>query len=412
MSSFLCYNNSKDGGNVIKFDFQTYIKPFIDENKFNELYSKKNEYIDKLTSQEMIGWTKEIDRNTIINIEKVANYIKSNFDSLVVIGIGGSYLGSFSFHQAFKNYFKDDSFEVIYAGTTLSSKYLDELYEYLKDKNFCINVISKSGTTMETTITYNLLKDLLKRKYNNDEIKRRIIITTDKENGNLRKEVNEEGYISFEIPSNIGGRYSFMTPAHLLPLALNYNLTKIVDGYYDGKRFIDKAFEYAIIRKLLFENKKQIECFSVYEESLYYFTEWLKQLFGETEGKNNVGIYPTSMVHTRDLHSLGQFVQEGNKIIFETFIKINKTNHYIKYNNEDLHTINNIVEDSVERAHFSGNTPCIEIELDELTEENLSQLIYFFMLSAAFSGLLFGVNPFDQPGVEVYKREVKESLNK
>jgi glucose-6-phosphate isomerase len=397
---------------VIKFDFKTYVKPFIDENKFNELYSKKNEYIDKLNSLEMTGWTKDIDQNTISNIEKTANYIKSNFDSLVVIGIGGSFLGSYSFHQAFKKYFNDNSFEVIYAGTTLSSKYLDELYEYLKDKNFCINVISKSGTTMETTITYNLLKELLKRKYSDEEIRRRIIVTTDKENGSLRKEVNEKGYISFEIPSNIGGRYSFMTPAHLLPLALNYNLKDIVDGYYDGKRFIDKAFEYACIRKLLFDNKKQVECFTVYEESLYYFTEWLKQLFGETEGKNNVGIYPTSMVHTRDLHSLGQFVQEGNKILFETFIKVDNSNHFIKYNNEDLHTINNIVEDSVERAHFSGNTPCIEIELDELTVSNLSELIYFFMLSAAFSGLLFGVDPFNQPGVEVYKKEVKESLNK
>lgn len=397
---------------MIKFDFQTYIKPFIDENKFNELYSKKNEYIDKLNSLEMTGWTKEIDRSIINNIEQTATYIKNNFECLVVIGIGGSFLGSYSFHQAFKKYFNDNSFEVIYAGTTLSSKYLDELYEYLKDKNFCINVISKSGTTMETTITYNLLKDLLKRKYSEEEVRRRIIVTTDKETGNLRKEVNEKGYISFEIPGDIGGRYSFMTPAHLLPLALNYNLKDIVDGYYDGKRFIDKAFEYAVIRKLLFDNKKQVECFTVYEESLYYFTEWLKQLFGETEGKNNVGIYPTSMVHTRDLHSLGQFVQEGNKILFETFIKIDNTKHFIKYNNDDLHTINNIVEDSVERAHFSGNTPCIEIELDELNESNLSELIYFFMLSAAFSGLLFGVDPFNQPGVEVYKKEVKESLNK
>ena len=397
---------------MIKFDFKTYVKPFIDENKFNELYSKKNEYIDKLNSLDMIGWTKEIDKNIISSIEKTRDYIKSNFDCLVVVGIGGSYLGSYSFHQAFKKYFNDNSFEVIYAGTTLSSKYLDELYEYLKNKNFCVNVISKSGTTMETNITYSLLKDLLKRKYTQDEIKRRIIITTDKEKGDLRKEVNEEGYISFEIPEDIGGRYSFITPAHLLPLSLNYDINKIVDGYYDGKRFIDNAFEYACIRKLLFDNKKQVECFTVYEESLYYFTEWLKQLFGETEGKNNTGIYPTSMVHTRDLHSLGQFVQEGNKILFETYIKIDKTNNYIKCNNEDLHTINNIVEDSVMRAHFSGSTPCIEIELDELNEENLSQLIYFFMLSAAFSGLLFGVNPFNQPGVEVYKKEVKESLNK
>lgn len=397
---------------MVKFDFKTYVKPFIDENKFNELYNKKDEYIDRLKSLNMTGWTKEIDEKTITDIEKTANYIKNNFDCLVVVGIGGSFLGSYSFNEAFKKYFNDDSFEIIYAGTTLSSKYLDELYDYLKDKNYCINVISKSGTTMETTITYKLLKDLLKRKYNEEEIKKRIIITTDKENGNLRKEVNEEGYKSFIIPNDIGGRYSFMTPAHLLPLALNYNLKDIVDGYFDGKRYIDNAYEYACIRKLLFDNKKDVECFSVYEENLSSFTEWLKQLFGETEGKNNLGIYPTSMVHTRDLHSLGQFIQEGNKIVFETFIKIKKSNHFIKYENNDLHTINNIVEDSVMRAHFMGNTPCLEIEVDELTPEILSQLIYFFMLSAAFSGLLFGVDPFNQPGVEVYKKEVKDSLNK
>ena len=397
---------------MIKFDFKTYVKPFIEESKFNELYNKKDEYINKLNTCNMIGWTKEIDKNVILDIENTAGYIKDNFDTLVVIGIGGSFLGSYSFHQAFKKYYNDNSFEVIYTGITLSSKQLDELYDYLKDKNYCINVISKSGTTMETSITYKLLKDLLKRKYNEDEVRRRIIVTTDKETGSLRKEVNEEGYKSFIIPSDIGGRYSFMTPAHLLPLALNHNLTNIVDGYYDGKRFVDKAFEYAVVRKLLFDNKKVVENFCVYEESLSYFTEWLKQLFGETEGKNGVGILPTSMVHTRDLHSLGQFVQEGNKILFETFIKVDRTNHFIKYDDMDLHTINNIVEDSVMRAHFSGNTPCLEIEIDELTEENLSSLIYFFMLSAAFSGLLFGVDPFNQPGVEVYKKEVKESLNK
>ena len=397
---------------MIRFDFNTYVKPFIDENKYNELYSKKDEYINKLNSCNMIGWTKEIDSNIITDINNTAKYIKDNFDLLVVIGIGGSYLGSYSFHKAFQKYYNDNSFEVIYTGTTLSSKQLDELYDYLQNKNYCINVISKSGTTMETSITYKLLKDLLKRKYSEEEIKKRIIITTDKEKGSLREEVNEYGYKSFEIPDDIGGRYSFITPAHLLPLALNYNIKDIVDSYYDGKRFIDKAYQYACLRKLLFDNKKVVENFVVYEESLYYFTEWLKQLFGETEGKNNVGILPISMVHTRDLHSLGQFVQEGNKIIFETFIKIKNSNHFIEYNKEDLHTINNIVEDSVMKAHFSGKTPCIEIELDELSISNISELIYFFMLSAAFSGLLFGVDPFNQPGVEVYKKEVKESLNK
>ena len=397
---------------MIKFDF-TYVKNFIDEKEFNELYSKKDEYLEKLNNSDMSGWTKEISNDLIKDINETADFIKENFDCLVVIGIGGSYLGSFAFNEKFKKYFDDDSFEVIYAGTTLSSKYLDELYKHLDKKNFCINVISKSGTTMETTVTYNLLKDLLKRKFTDEEeIRKRIIVTTDKEEGSLREEVNEKGYKSFEIPKDIGGRYSFITPAHLLPIALNHNIKDIVDSYFDGKRYVDKAFEYAVIRYLLFKKNKYIENFCVYEENLLPFTEWLKQLFGETEGKEGKGIYPTSNLHTRDLHSLGQFIQEGHKIIFETYIKEKKSDHFIKYNNENLHDIKNIVLDSVMKAHFMGGTPSIEIIVDDLDEETLSSLIYFFMLSAAFSGYLFGINPFNQPGVEVYKKEVKESLDR
>ena len=363
---------------MIKFDF-TYVKNFIDEKEFNELYSKKDEYLEKLNNSDMSGWTKEISKDLVKDITETAEYIKENFDSLVVIGIGGSYLGSYAFNK----------------------------------KNFCINVISKSGTTMETTITYNLLKDLLKRKFtDSEEIRKRIIVTTDKEEGSLREEVNKYGYKSFEIPKNIGGRYSFITPAHLLPIALNHNLKDIVDSYFDGKRYVDNAYEYAVYRYLLFKKKKYIENFCVYEENLLPFTEWLKQLFGETEGKEGKGIYPTSNLHTRDLHSLGQFIQEGNKIIFETYIKEKKSDHFIKYGNENLHDIKNIVLDSVMKAHFMGGTPSIEIVVDDLDEETLSSLIYFFMLTAAFSGFLFNINPFNQPGVEVYKKEVKESLDR
>ena len=397
---------------MIKFDF-TYVKNFIDEKEFNDLYSKKDEYIEKLNNSDMTGWTKEISNDLIKDINETSKFIKENFDCLVVIGIGGSYLGSYAFNEKFKKYFDDDSFEVIYAGTTLSSKYLDELYKHLDKKNFCINVISKSGTTMETTVTYNLLKDLLKRKYiDPEEIRKRIIVTTDSEEGSLREEVNKYGYKSFEIPKDIGGRYSFITPAHLLPIALNHNLKDIVDSYFDGKRYIDNAFIYAIYRYLLFKKNKYIENFCVYEENLLPFTEWLKQLFGETEGKEGKGIYPTSNLHTRDLHSLGQFIQEGNKIIFETYIKEKKSDHFIKYNNENLHDIKNIVLDSVMKAHFMGGTPSIEIVVDDLDEKTLSSLIYFFMLTAAFSGFLFNINPFNQPGVEVYKKEVKESLDR
>ncbi len=394
---------------MIKFDFNTYTKNLYSEEKFQSYYGKKEELIQKLQNSYMTGWMDDIDSSVVEKVKETAQMIRNNFDCLVVIGIGGSFLGSYAFHKMFQKYFNDNSFEVIYAGTTLSDEYLDELVDYLSQKNFCINVISKSGTTMETTITYTILKDILKRKYS-EEYVNHIVVTTDKEKGSLRKEVAEKGYISFEIPDNIGGRYSFMTPAHLLPLALNYDIDKIIDGYYDGRRYIDQAIEYAVLRKCLFDNHKYVENYCVYEEKLSFFTEWLKQLFGETEGKEGVGIYPTSSVHTRDLHSLGQFIQEGNKVIFETFIRINKSQNFIQYKEENLHTINNTVLDSVVRAHYSGNVPCIEIELEELDLETVASMIYFFQLSAAFSGLLFGVDPFNQPGVEVYKKEVRNSL--
>lgn len=397
---------------MIKYDFKKYTKDYLTEKEFNEIQLKKTDIIKKLQNSNMAGWTKEIDETIIAKIKETANYIKDNFDCLVVIGIGGSFLGSYAFDKMFRKYFGDDKFEIIYAGTTLSSKHLEELIEYLRNKNFCINVISKSGTTMETTITYKLLKDVLKRKYEAEELKNHIIVTTDKEKGILREEANEMGYKSFVIPDDIGGRYSFMTPAHLLPLAINYNIDEIIDGYYHGKRLIDAAYEYAATRYLLYKHGKVVENFAVSEENMSFFSEWLKQLFGETEGKNGVGILPTSTVFTRDLHSLGQFIQEGNKILFETFIKVTETDNYIEYDKKTLSTINNIVIDSVIRAHSKGKVPCLEIEMDKLTEENVGMLIYFFQLSAAFSGYLFGIDPFNQPGVEVYKQEVRESLNK
>lgn len=397
---------------MIKFDFKTYVEPFIEKEEYQKLMSKKEDVMQQLQKSGMAGWTDRISNELLKEIKETAKQIKHQFDCMVVIGIGGSFLGSYAFDQMFKNYFENKNFEVIYAGTTLSSKYLDELLNYLKNKNFCIDVISKSGTTMETTITYKVLKDLLKRKYEEEELKKHIIVTTDKKEGILREEAEKEGYKTFEIPNNIGGRYSFITPAHLLPIALNYDLDDVIVGYYRGKRLTDQAYEYAVIRNLLFKKKKYIENFCVYEENMASFTEWLKQLFGETEGKKGVGIFPTSTIHTRDLHSLGQFIQEGNKILFETFIKVEKQEEYLEYEGTTLQEINNIVEDSVMKAHYSGGVPCLEIILQELDTETISTLIYFFQLAAAYSGFLFGINPFDQPGVEVYKKEVREALGK
>lgn len=388
---------------MIEFDFTS----MCDYNA--DLLSKKEEVIEKFNNSYMTGWTKKIDDDLVQDIISTAEEIKKHSDYLVVIGIGGSFLGSYAVEKALAPYFNDNKFKVIYAGTTLSSDYLMELLEFLKDKEFSINVISKSGTTMEPTIAYTLLKNLLEEKYSKEEIKKHLILTTDPVKGTLREEVNNEGYKSFPIPDDIGGRYSIMTAAHLFPLAFNIDLKSFIDGYYDGKKYFNDAYTYAVVRKSLFDQGKVVENYVVYEEKLSYFSEWLKQLFGESEGKNGVGILPTSTVHTRDLHSLGQFVQEGNKILFETFIKINNSSE-IKFKDYDLHNINNIVLDSVRVAHKKGDVSSILITLPSINERYLGEIMYFFMLSAAFSGFLFDIDPFNQPGVEVYKKEVRENI--
>lgn len=394
---------------MIKFDFETYTKNHYNITDLKILLEKQNNIEEKIKENSMAGWLSFDDDNLINDIKETAKKIKETSTSLVVIGIGGSYLGSYSINEMFKSYFNDSSFEIIYAGISLSSEYLSDLLNYLKDKDFTINVISKSGTTMEPTIAYKKIKELLEQKYSKEEVSKRIIITTDKQNGTLREEVIKEGYKSFEIPSNIGGRYSLMTAAHLLPLALNIDIEKLVKGYNSGKELIKEAFHYASLRKVMYNNKKLIENYSVYENKMYYYTEFLKQLFGETEGKEEVGIFPVSTVNTRDLHSLGQFIQEGTPIIFETLLRINQTKD-IEINNLSLNKINYDVSTAVSIAHTKGKTPTIVIEIDRITEENIGQLSYFFFLSAAFSGFLFNIDPFNQPGVEVYKEEVRNNV--
>ena len=395
---------------MLRFDFKTYTKDFLKEESYQELLKKKAKCIEQLRQSTMAGWTEEINSELVEQIQAKAEEIKNKYDCMVVIGIGGSYLGSYAFHELFKKYYQDSSFEVLYAGYTLSTKYISDLLEYVQEKNVFVNVISKSGNTKEIMITYEIFKNLLKRKYG-EQFNQHILITTNEKEGYLRKEVEENHYDSLPLPDHIGGRYSFITAAHLFPLALNYDIHKIVDGYYDGKRYIDEAFQYAFTRKMLFDQGKVVENFCVWEQNMTPFCEWLKQLFGETEGKESKGILPTSVVYSRDLHSLGQFIQEGNKILFETFITVNKDSHYIDYEKENLQKFTNLMITSVEKAHFQGKTPIIEIELSELSLENVAEMIYFFQLSAAFSAFLMGVEPFNQPGVEVYKQEMSKELN-
>lgn len=388
---------------MLSFDFNAYC-----ENKIKIDKDKKVEIKEKLYNSNMTGWLDKVDNNLINDIKNVVNDIKEHSKCLVVIGIGGSFLGSKAVYEMMKSYF-DDGFKVIYAGNNLSSKYLNELLDYLSKVDFSINVISKSGTTMEPSIAYQYIKKLMEEKYNGEELKKRIIITTDPINGTLREEVNKEGYISFPIPENIGGRYSIMTAAHLLPLAFNIDIDKFVEGYYKGLEYFDDAYYYALLRTNLFDKGYSVESYTVYEENMYYFAEWIKQLYGETEGKDGKGLLPVSTIQPRDLHSLGQFIQSGNKILFETFIKV-KESDILEYKSSDLHTVNNLVLDSVRTAHYKGDVPSILIEIDKLDEVNIGELMMFFMIGAGLSGYLFGVEPFDQPGVEIYKEEVRNNL--
>ena len=394
---------------MVKFDFDTYSKNYIDEEIFSKNFNRKEEVFSKFNNSEMIGWTRKIDNSIIDEILSLRNEVKSNANCFVVVGIGGSYLGSKAINDIFSDYYEDSSFEIIYLGNNLSSKYIRDTLEYLKNKDFYVNVISKSGNTKEVEVSYELIKSLMNEKYSEEEKRKRIIITTDSNSGKLREEVKKFNYRSFVIPSDIGGRYSLITPAHLLPLSFKLDIKKLVNGFYSGLELKDEAMYYASIRKSLFDTGKYIENYSVYEENFNYFLEWLKQLFAESEGKDFKGIFPVSTIGTRDLHSLGQFIQEGNPVIFETFIKILNVTDF-KYENRRLDEINNIVLDSVVQAHIKSGVCCNIIEVSEIDEESIGLLCAFFMLSAAYSGYLFDVNPFNQPGVEVYKECLRNNL--
>lgn len=392
----------------MKLDTTTYMDKFLDKELVKKYSSQKMDVFQKLDTAYMNGWLAP-DVSFVDDILKVRDRVRSQSSCLVVIGIGGSFLGSCALYSMFTPYFKEQDFKVIFAGTTLSSSYMRELLEYLETVDFSINVISKSGTTMETSLTYSAIKSVMEKKYSREDIKERIIITTDPVKGNLRCEVEEEGYSSFVIPDNIGGRYSLLTAAHLFPLSFCLDIKELIEGYFEGIKRREDAFSYAVIRRSMFDQGKVVENFVTYENNFYYYMEWLKQLFGETEGKNGVGVFPVSMIHTRDLHSLGQFIQEGNKIIYETFFRIKKMKS-CDIDGKDLHDMNLLVEDSVISAHVSGGVPCIVLELDEVSPRTLGEISAFFFLVAAFSGYLFDVDPFNQPGVEVYKSEVRSRL--
>lgn len=391
---------------------------------------------------DFLGWVRlpsSITESQLQEIEDAAASLRSACKVVVVVGIGGSYLGARAIIDALNNSFdwlqtKRENPIIIYAGNNLSEDYLYELIKYLEDKDFGIINISKSGTTTEPAVAFRLLKDLLEEQVGKSEARNRIIAITDAEKGALRTLATIEKYKTFVIPDDVGGRYSVLTPVGLLPIAVaGFDIRKLVHGAVTMEKNTgtNVAFEYnlsaiyAVIRNELYKKGKKIEILVNYHPKLHYFAEWWKQLFGESEGKDNKGIFPAAVDFTTDLHSMGQWIQEGERTIFETVISINEPNYkvVIPHDNQNLDglnylegkrvdEVNKMAELGTRIAHVDGGVPNILIEIPKLDEESLGQLIYFFEKACGISGYLLGVNPFNQPGVEAYKRNMFALLEK
>lgn len=383
-------------------------------NFSNEDYSKVVKIKEVILKKEkMLDWIDldtTITKQEINKIITIGNKIKEEADIFLVIGIGGSYLGSKAIIDAFTSYFKKNKPEIIFLGYNLSSNYLKEILDYIKKKNVYINVISKSGNTLETDVSFKILYNYLKE--NDSNYREKIIITTDKETGLLRKIADEEKITSFTIPQNIGGRFSVLTTVGLLPvLVAGIDIIELLNGAYDNQDIFEEASKFALIRNNLENKLKTVEMITFYEEKLNTFSLWYQQLFAETQGKNQEGILPIPNPNTTNLHSLGQYLQDGRKQVFETVIKIEKsTDTNLYYKNKKIDDLNNIVLEQVALAHKDGNTPSIIITIPTLTPYYLGKLIYFLELSATIGAYLLDVYPFDQPGVEKYKENVRKKL--
>ncbi len=387
---------------MVNFDFKRF--NFTSDDNYN-LSNIKERF---LADNKMTGWY-DLDINTR-EILECANEIRNKADVFIVVGIGGSYLGAKAVVDALSPYFKKDKPEIIFAGNNLSSAYLAQLIEYIKDKSVYLNVISKSGSTLETMISFKILWEYMSQNYS--DLAERIIITTGSCDSDLSSIVSQNGLRHFEIPQNIGGRYSVLTAVGLLPIAVaGYDINSLLSGAKDMKKNLDDCYKYTIVRNQMLKNNKLVESFDIYEPKLYFFTEWLKQLFAESQGKNNKGILPISTVNTRDLHSLGQFFQDGTPIIFSTTIYASKSEKVVIPGFKDtMSTLNHKAMLSVVQAHYP-HTPTNLIILDEINEYNLGYLIFFFEMSAMLGSYLLDINYFDQPAVNAYK-EILDKLIK
>lgn len=409
----------------------------IVENIHKELHDRSN------NENDFVGWLElptNYDKEEFERIKKSAERIQKDSDILVVIGIGGSYLGARavieSLTSTFYNMLSDKTRktpQILYAGNNLSPNYINELIEAIGDKDFSVNVISKSGTTTEPAIAFRIFREILENKYGIEEARSRIYVTTDKQKGALKTLADGEGYEEFVIPDNIGGRYSVLTAVGLLPIAVaGIDIDKLMEGariaqerYADSNLKYNECYQYAVVRNILYKLYKNTEILVNYEPKMHYFTEWWKQLYGESEGKEQKGIFPAGVDFTTDLHSMGQYIQEGRRNLFETVISINKSNSDITINPDDdnldglnylagkkLDFVNKKAMEGTIEAHTSGDVPNIVINLERLDETVIGQLIYFFEKACAMSGLILGVNPFNQPGVEEYKKNMFKLLEK
>ena len=430
---------SFDYSKALEFVSQEEIDNF--ENTVN--LAKETLINKKGAGSEFLGWIDlpvNYDKEEFDRIKKAAKKIQGDSEVLVVIGIGGSYLGAKACIAALSHSFytlldksKRKFPHIVFCGNSISEKYLNDLAQALEDKDYSINVISKSGTTTEPAIAFRVLKKALIKKYGEEEAKRRIYATTDKSKGALKKLTDEEGYESFVVPDDIGGRFSVLTAVGLLPIAVSgIDIDKLMSGAQRARKSAledpykeNAALLYAALRNIIHRKGKSVEILANYEPSLHYVSEWWKQLYGESEGKDNKGIFPASVDLTTDLHSMGQFIQEGSRILYETVISIEKplVNMLLEKEEKDTDGMNYLTGKSIDfvnksamngtmLAHTDGGVPNLSIILPELSEEYIGELFYFFEFACGVSGYILAVNPFNQPGVESYKKNMFALLGK
>ncbi len=409
---------------------------------FTEIDKRNDEICSTIDSRsgqgnDFLGWldyASKLDEKEVDRIVSCAKRLRANYDCLVVVGIGGSYLGARAAIEALNGLYNEDPFKIYFAGNTLSSNYTYQLLQVLKGKRFAINVISKSGTTTEPSIAFRLLKQMLEEKFGHEYLKDAIVATTDRARGALKQEADHEGYEQFVIPDDVGGRYSVITPVGLLPIACaNIDIKEFLKGVKDGEKeysipsYKDNvAYKYGATRYLMYKAKFPVEMFVSYEPHFTMINEWLKQLFAESEGKSKKGLLPDSVSFTTDLHSVGQFIQDGSPILFETIIKVDNPNFDIEIQSDKenldglnylagkkLSFVNQKAYEGTLKAHTEdGSTSANILSIEKMDAYNLGNLFYFFMRATAYSAYLLDINPFNQPGVEIYKKNMFTLLGK